>query len=263
MSTPIKCPHAEWDPLGPQAEPPMQKHDIICFHTMAATLEGVRVGFKRDGYHGVESHFGVGGSGKAYQWQDLAFQADANLDGNWHVISIETEDRGQHFPEWEGTNVPPWTREQMDKLVEITAWLCKRFDIPPKLIPNTRPGNRGLAYHRQGIDGNFNPPTFKFPGRVEGGEKWSDAFGKVCPGDPRINQLINVIIPEVQEELQPTVERWLLRTKVDGEPRNLTKPMTLPRLGRAIVNDEALRARIKRHENADRPVRFVQVKVRR
>jgi hypothetical protein len=35
------------------------------------------------------------------------------------------------------------------------------------------------------------------PWRVSGGELWSKAYGKVCPGDRRIDQLIDVVIPRV------------------------------------------------------------------
>jgi hypothetical protein len=59
--------------------------------------------------------------------------------------------------------------------------------------PDSKPFSRGIAYHRQGIDGNFGP--FQFPGRVSGGEVWTETFGKVCPGDRRITTLLNRIIP--------------------------------------------------------------------
>ena len=61
---------------------------------------------ERRGYQGTESHFGVGGrwggdakaglDGTVWQWQDLLYTADANLDGAWDVISIETADNAAH-----------------------------------------------------------------------------------------------------------------------------------------------------------------------
>jgi hypothetical protein len=59
------------------------------------------------------------------------------------------------------------------------------------LVPDTKPGRRGIAYHRQGCD----------PYRVSGGDHWSEHYGKVCPGDARISQLINIIIPRVAAAL--------------------------------------------------------------
>jgi hypothetical protein len=180
----------------------MSAHDIVCVHTMAAPFASVDSGFHANGYGGLESHFGVRGDGFAKQWQDLDFSADANLDGNGHVISIETADKGEDFHTWFGSNVPVWTRDQIDKLVAIISWCCQRFDIPPVLIPNTKPGNRGLAYHRQGIDGNFPAEPSMFAGRVSGGERWSEAFGKACPGDRRIKQFVEIVVPRVRAHVE-------------------------------------------------------------
>jgi hypothetical protein len=90
----------------------------------------------------------------------------------------------------------------MDKLVDIIAWCCGRFDIPPVSIPNTLPGNRGLAFHRQGIDGNFPPEPSIFAGRVPDGELWSKFRGKVCPGDRRIKQFVEVVVPRVRAQVE-------------------------------------------------------------
>jgi hypothetical protein len=82
--------------------------NIVCAHTMVGSLAGTDSQFKRDGFGGVESHFGVGHDGTIYQWQDTDYEADANLNGK-DVISIETADTGTGFPSWSGENVPAWT----------------------------------------------------------------------------------------------------------------------------------------------------------
>lgn len=193
---------AIWDPLGTQTEPRMRAHDVAVLHTMAGTFSGVDRMFHESGYGGLESHFGLAGSGLMDQWQDIAFEADANLDGNDRVISLETADRGETFPPWSGSDVPAWTQPQVEAIVKwllwVTSkeahaacppsWLCHQVGIPRVLIPDTQPHRRGIGYHRQGID----------PWRHPNGERWSNATGKVCPGDRRIEQLVNVIIPRVQ-----------------------------------------------------------------
>jgi hypothetical protein len=156
--------------------------------------------FHQGGYIGTESHFGVGGKwggdkdrdldGVVWQWQDTAFQADANLQGAWHVISIETADNAPQRPE----DILAWTPKQAESIVNLIAELCIMYDIPPVLIPDTKPSRRGLAYHAQGCTPNI----------VEGGEAWSTSEGKVCPGQARTRQFKNVIIPAVQEKLRPT-----------------------------------------------------------
>ena len=176
-----------WDPLGPQTQPRMTRHDIVCFHTMVGSLAGTNSMFHDQGYNGTESHFGVGGDGTTRQWQDTDYTADANLNGNHRIISIETADYGEPaFGKWDTGNsalVPAWTDAQIRALAEITAACCEAYSIPLALVPDSLPIRRGIAYHRQGID----------PWRVPGGEQWSAARGKACPGDRRIAQVGQVI----------------------------------------------------------------------
>ncbi len=182
------CPLAQWRPLPRAMSTTPLRHDIICLHTMVGTLAGSWSWSSRAG--GSYWHFGVGGGGAIWQCQDLRYRSAANLNGNWHVIPIETEDHGGYFPSWNGQcgNVPFWTERQKDAIVRLVAWLCLRYDIPPVLIPDTRVGRRGIAYHRQGID----------PYRCGSCEKWSSAYGKCCPDNRRIGQLLNEVITRVQ-----------------------------------------------------------------
>jgi N-acetylmuramoyl-L-alanine amidase len=157
---------------------------------MVGSLDGTDSYFRVGGYSGTESHFGVGGDGKVYQWQDTEYQADAQLEGNDDGISIETADRGYPFLSWSGSDVPPWTTSQLDAIVGICAWACKTYDIPPVLIPDTLDSTKGIGYHRQGID----------PYHTRG-EEYSTSYGKVCPGDRRVRQIKEIIIPRVARAL--------------------------------------------------------------
>lgn len=209
----IKYSRAIWVPLGPQTEPRMTGHDIVCLHTMVGYLYGTRNMFLKGGYSGTESHFGIGGKwgfdvtggrnydGRVEQWQDLAYTADANLDGNHHVISIETADNAPA----KAADIQRWTPNQVSEIKKLLKWLCSKsahalcpaswachsVGIPIALIPDTKPGRRGIAYHAQGI-----PPNL-----VKGGERWSNVTGKECPGPKRIAQLTREIIPQVREEV--------------------------------------------------------------
>lgn len=204
---------ASWDPLGTQTEPRIKAHDILCFHTMVGSLAGTSSMFHANGYGGTESHFGVGES-KAQgvkQWQDVNYQADANLNGGHRVTSIETADYGGVFGKWntnDASKVPAWTADQLDMLVALTVWYCKKSThancpstwkchqsgVPCVLIPDTKPGRRGIGFHRQGCKPNV----------VEGGELWSSAYGKVCPAAKREAQLKTIIIPRAQKILAGT-----------------------------------------------------------
>ena len=201
-------PGAAYKPLGPQTEPRMTGHDVVCLHTMVGYLSSTDAYFRAAngvGYAGTESHFGVGGQwgkdaslgldGTVWQWQDIAYQADANLDGNPTTISIETADNAAR-------PIKPWTPLQCEAIAQILAWLCSREahaecpsswtchreGIPLALITDTKPGRRGIGYHRQGCD----------PWRVEGGVRWSGSYGKDCPTEPRIQQ-IPAVIARAQE----------------------------------------------------------------
>lgn len=179
--------YGRWDPLGPQTQDRMSRHDIVCYHTMVGSLAGTSASFHADGYGGLESHFGVGGDGTVLQWQDTDYVAEANAGGNHRLISIETADWGEpQFGKWDTRNsalVPAWTDEQIRALAAITALCCKAYNIPIALVPDSLPSRRGIGYHRLGID----------PWRVAGGEVWSNARGKACPGDRRIAQIPRVI----------------------------------------------------------------------
>jgi hypothetical protein len=204
----MRYPGAHYRPLGSQSEPLMKSHDIVCVHTMVGYLTSTDAMFRKGGYTGTESHYGVGGiwgpdkaaglDGVAYCWQDDTRAADANLDG-WHrVISIETADNAPGKVE----DIAGWTPAQCETTARIIAYHCERENIPAVLISDTKPGQRGIAYHRQGClhsDGLGSHPGWL----VTGGERWSSSKGKGCPGPRRIEQLKTIIIPRVRVLLAP------------------------------------------------------------
>lgn len=175
-----RMPDAVW--LGEHApqDPPrlMEAHDIVCVHTI--------VGFAP----ADAAHFSTRPDGTILQSRDTRFQSGANLNGNPRVIAVENQDHGDPFPDWTGSNVPPLTDAQVEANARILRWAHETHGTPLQLCPDSRPTSRGLAYHRQGIDGAFTGP---FTGRVAGGEVWTLTPGKVCPGDRRIAQLPDIL----------------------------------------------------------------------
>ena len=148
----------------------MSRYDIVCVHTIV-------------GYAPAHAaHFSVKKDGTILQSRDTKYQSAANLDGNPRVIAIENEDAAKDVP---------LSTEQVVSNARILAWVHKTHGTPLQMAPNSRPASRGLAYHRQGVDGNFG--GYAYPGRVSGGEKWSTSFGKVCPRDKRIAQLPEIL----------------------------------------------------------------------
>jgi hypothetical protein len=142
--------------------------------------------FRRNAPTGTNSHFGTGANGEIWQWVDTAYRSAANLYGNGRVVSIENADFGPGFPSWntnDGAQVPAFTPKQIEANAQILAWANKVHGIPLELVPDSKPGRRGVAYHRQGVPGYMVP----------GGEQWSNSRGKVCPGNKRIAQIPQII----------------------------------------------------------------------
>lgn len=155
----------------------MSRYDVVCVHTIV-------------GYAPAHAaHFSVEADGTILQSRDTLYRSGANLDGNHRIIAIENEDHGSAFGAWNVNNghaVPSLTAAQVEANAKILAWAHKTHGVPLQLCPNSKSTSRGLAYHRQGIDGNF--ADYDYPGRVSGGEVWTTSRGKVCPGDRRISQ---------------------------------------------------------------------------
>lgn len=155
----------------------MIRYDVLCVHTIV-------------GYAPANAaHFSTQGNGYVWQSRDTLYRSAANLNGNPRVIAVENEDHGAAYGAWSGSNVPSFTAAQIEALAKICAWAYRTHGIPLVHCPDSKPGSRGVAFHRQGIDGNFVP----YNGRVPGGELWSSSGGKVCPGDRRIAQMAQII----------------------------------------------------------------------
>ena len=172
-----RYPAAEWRPLGEQTEPGITPR-ILIVHTMVGYLRSTDTMFRKQGYTGTESHFGVGGpwdssdlDGAVWQWQSLDRQADAQGPGNAYATSIETSDGGN--PD------RAWSAKQLDALVNLGVWWCRQTGNPARLV--TSPAGNGFGYHSQFEVWNPNSHS--------------------CPNPTRIAQLRNTVIPRVATAL--------------------------------------------------------------
>jgi hypothetical protein len=184
-----RMPGAVWKPI-PASSSKISSFDIVCIHTMVGSLAGTD-GYFRKIAPGVNSHFGTGEGGEIWQWVDTAYRSGANLNGNHRVISIENADMGAAFGPWntkDGGAVPAFTPSQIEANAQILAWAHKTHGIPLELITDSKPGRRGVAYHSLGV-----PATKGATASRTGGELWSTAVGKVCPGNRRIAQIPQII----------------------------------------------------------------------
>lgn len=229
----------------------MARYDIVCVHTI--------VGFAP----AHAAHFSVKADGTILQSRDTRFRSGANLDGNHRVIAIENEDHGPSFGRWDTGNghaVPELTLEQVESNAQILAWAHRVHGIPLGLCPNSRSTSRGLAYHRQGITGDFS--DYRFPGRVSGGELWSSSTGKVCPGDRKIGQRTEILAiakaitngddmtklsKEALDQIRAVVRQELAKAgdtiRIDHDDRPSTPKYSLTTMLRSIRNAAGRRRR--------------------
>jgi hypothetical protein len=180
-----RMPGAVWKPLPKGFSAPMARYDLVILHTMVGSLAGTD-GYFRGGATGANSHFGTGGGGEIWQWGDTAYRSAASAAANPRSISVENADMGPGFGAWntkDGNAVPAFTAAQLEANARICAWAHTEHGVPLERVPDSKPGRRGIAYHRLGVPGYA----------VTGGELWSSARGKVCPAPARIAQVDQVI----------------------------------------------------------------------
>lgn len=129
----------------------------------------------------------------------------ANGAGNWRLLSIETQ----------GTGYEPWTEAQLESIAHLVATASRRYNFPLRAMQSSKSTERGVGYHRLGV-----PRSRWGLGKwlIMGGERWSSAVGKICPGDPRIAQVDDVIARAIR-----LVETW------SGEPAKPNKPKPAPK----------------------------------
>ncbi|TCO32302.1 N-acetylmuramoyl-L-alanine amidase [Kribbella orskensis] len=153
----------------------------VCLHIAVSNAASLYNYFNQPG--NPTSHFYVRSTGNTNgmadfeQYVDTKYRAPANLEGNPSLISIETQGGvGDDLNN-------PWPATMVKRLAWIIAECHRIHNIPIQAMPNSRPESNGVGYHRQGVD----------PYRVAGGELWSTSYGKVCPGQVRINQIPSII----------------------------------------------------------------------
>lgn len=176
-----RMPGAQW--VGPHHDNgTMTRYDVVCLHTIVGSAPA------------HAAHFSTAGNGTIFQSRDTAFRSAANFNGNHRVIAIENADRDGSFLPWDINNghaVPGFTVPQIESIAKICAWAYQQHGIPLVPCPDSRPGSKGIAFHRQGIEGNW--AGYAYSGIVPGGEVWTKSKGKVCPGDRRISQIPQII----------------------------------------------------------------------
>lgn len=168
-------PGAVWRPIPVSRSRPLRRKGRGVILHVAASEATSLFGFFSTA--SVDSHFYVAKDGAIEQYVDTDLQAYASMDGNATTISVETQG-GVANPDGE-----PWTPQQVASLARICRWANEDEGVPLQVMPDSRPASRGIGWHRLGVR----------PWVVPGGEIWSAANGKRCPGDAKIAQVPAVV----------------------------------------------------------------------
>jgi N-acetylmuramoyl-L-alanine amidase len=194
----VTVPGAELILGNPISTRPIVRLKWILCHTIVGTVAGA--------LSGRHYHIYVRGDGSFIQRQDLLLRSAASVEANPYSIAIVCEDKGPHFSPWSGSNVPPYTPQQVATLTVVMGWICRRFGLPTSAIRTTCLNDaNGIGWHRLGIDGDF-PNVWPYWGRRPGCLETSLSTGKPCPGNARITQIVNDIVPRLGG--QPPSGEW-------------------------------------------------------
>lgn len=186
-------PVARYQPGGRVAQKMTARR--VCLHTAVSNGSSLYPYFSRDG--NPVAHFYVDKEGRVEQYIDTGYKSTANLYGNHDIISVESWDGAGVLWDSRTSNVPPWNDAQVNALVKLLAWISDEHKIPLVALPDSKTGRNGVGWHRQGCD----------PYRAAGGEKWSLAYGKVCPGDKRIAQIPSILREASEFDMALTPEQ--------------------------------------------------------
>lgn len=201
-------PNAVWDPVADRDKITIVPVRMVLHSAVvdSADLYGPQRGQGR-----TYSHFYAPGQTRLRQHQDTGLMARADLHGNRSSVSQES---------WDGRREQPWTASQVEETAENFVWLTKTHpDSVPFRMADWK-DTRGLAWHRLGILGNFgkfDPKNILTWSGAQTGERWSNAYGKLCPWDVRILQ-----VPEIFSLAKARHDRLVLPLKPLKKEKKLT-----------------------------------------
>ena len=180
-----RMPGARWRPLSRNYTRRVTTKDCIILHSTGTNAATSQYGWFNTPGAGASSHFHVDNNGVIEQYVDTAHMSWANASANPRSVTIETQGNGHG----------PWTAAQISSIVRIIQWVRSvHKGIPLRQMTSSAASQKGIGWHRLGVNGNF-PRTGILRGRSQrgGGQSWSKAFGKICPGDDRIKQIPAII----------------------------------------------------------------------
>lgn len=164
-------------------------------------------GYFARGDVGAESHFYIHSNpgspldGVIEQFMDTERKANANAAADAWAISVETEDNSAA----KGSDIDGLTPAALRSYVRLCRWL---LDTHPTISRRVCTGSKlpaaeGLGYHSM-------PMRERWDGQRGGVwlNTWTGYQGKTCPGDRKVRQFHDEIVPAVLDGTQPPAKEW-------------------------------------------------------
>lgn len=174
-------PGAQWRPITRNytAKPRARTRGII-LHVAASEAASLRGWFNNPKAR-ASSHFYVRRDGTVEQYVDLDQVSWTSGAGSSETIGVETQ----------GMAHGEWTPAQVAALANIISWCAARYKFPIKTMGSSKAYERGVGWHALGVPGTYRQ---KARGVSQtGGQLWSSAVGKVCPGAERVRQIPGIV----------------------------------------------------------------------
>lgn len=178
--------------------------DAVVLH-VAVSESDTLAGWFNNPRAAASSHFYVRRGGVIEQYIPIDKISWAGVRSDQRAISIETQGMGHG----------EWTVAQLEAMAEIIAFCRIKYSaIPVRLMTSSKRSEKGIGYHRLGVPGTR---AQKALGRsLTGGELWSGAVGKICPGFDRIKQMPKLVSLVAGGAVAPKPSNPATSSKKDG-----------------------------------------------
>lgn len=186
--------------------------DAIILHVAVSESASLQ-GWFNNPRAGASSHFYVRRDGTIEQYIPINKISWAGVRSDQRAISVETQGMGHGA----------WTPAQLDALEKIIRYCRSMYpSIPARIMASSKTSEKGIGWHRLGVPATS---TQKLLGRSQtGGELWSGAVGKICPGSERIRQ-IPALVQRIAGTSQPVTYKKPAATPPAAKPVVSTVPV--------------------------------------
>ena len=184
-------PGALWLPIHRNYTPTRRKVTRgVILHVAAGEARSLRGWFNNPAAR-ASSHLYIRRDGTVEQYVDLDQIAWTSGAASNDTIGVETQGMGHG----------EWTPAQVNALIEFIVWAAARYRFPIRVMASSKASERGVGWHAQGVPLNADQKRRGIS--QTGGQLWSSAVGKICPGPDRIKQIPGIVAAAAGQQSPP------------------------------------------------------------